>query len=296
MSAVFTNLGVVYLAETARRSSSLGGIFVTETVGAIVDLAGDLAFSVPFAADVTDIHDFVGDLTTAVTFIADLTVSAPSINYVDFAGAVVPSTVFTADLTVVIDTAHYVDFTGNLGGVSLYGRLAYGRGHYSRIDAFAPIFAGTLDIVGQDFFDGDLRPVITFAGALTFDNELAGDLAPQITFAANLGLVIDLAGDLGPQIDLGASLSLDLAFGDGSFGFTVVYAASELVSGPLWDEAEPCPPPDWEVAEPCPPPLWASAAPCPPSNWGSTNPCPPTMWTPTDPDSVEWDDTELCNG
>lgn len=174
---------------------------------------------------------------------------------------------FSADLTVVSGpTANYVDFTGNIGGLSSYGLLAYGLGLYSRINAFAPVFSGNLDIVGQDFFAGSLAPIVTFAGALTFDEELVGGLAPQVTFAADLSLVIGLAGDLGPQVALGASLTFDLPLAavDGSFGFTVVLAASELISGPLWADSTPCP---------------------------------PAMWTPVDPcDPVDWEESELCNG
>ena len=175
--------------------------------------------------------------------------------------------------------AHYVDFTGNLGGVSHYGRLAYGRGHYSRIDAFAPIFAGDFDLVGSATFAGDFRPVVTFAATtLSFVAELAGDLAPSVTFAANLSLVVDLAGDMAPQVALGASLAVDLAFEaalDGAFAFTVFLAASGMISGPLW----------------------ASSEPCPASPWTPTDSCPPSMWTPIDPCApVEWEDSELCNG
>ena len=166
---------------------------------------------------------------------------------------------FGADLAVA---ANYVDLSGNLGGVSQYGRLKYGRGAYSRNGAFQPIFAGALDIVGQDYFDGTLAPVVTFAGNLSLTKELAGDLAPVVTFAADLGLVIGLAGDMAPQVDFSASLTLDMLF-DGGFAFTVTFAATELTSGPLWN---------------------------------STQPCPPPMWTPTDSDSVEWEKSELCNG
>lgn len=174
---------------------------------------------------------------------------------------------FGADLTVIAGgTVNYVDFTGNLGGVSHYGRLKYGRGPYSRIDAFAPVLAGEFDIVGQDFFNGDLAPIVTFAGTLTFVDEMAGDLAPNVTFAADLGLIVNLAGEMSPQVALGASLGLDLPLdaGDGSFGFTVVLEASSMISGPLWATSEPCP---------------------------------PSMWTPTDLcDSVEWKESVLCNG
>ena len=189
------------------------------------------------------------------------------------AGNLAPSLAFAADLTV--GSANYVDFTGNLGSPSSYGKLAYGQKHYSRGGPFAPTFAGNLDIVGQDFFAGDLAPVVTFAGNLTFTQDLgAGDLAPVVTFAADLSLVIGLAGDLAPQIDLGASLTFDLPL-TGDLPFRIDFAASELISGPLWASSEPCPLPPWVPAEPCP----------------------PTMWEPTEPcDSVEWQETTLCNG
>ncbi len=175
--------------------------------GAVVDFAGALAFGPTFAADVVDIHDFISDLA--------------------------PSVAFGADLTVTSAAANYVDFIGNLGGISHYGRLKYGLGHYSRIDAFQPILAGDFDTVGQPFF----------------------------------------AGDMAPQVALGASLTFETSL-DGGFAFTVLFEVSGLISGPLWVETEPCPP----------------------SMWTSTEPCPPTMWTPTEPCTVEWEDTELCNG
>jgi hypothetical protein len=160
-----------------------------------------------------------------------------------------------------------VDFSGNIGGISHYGRLAYGSGPYSRIRAFQPDLAADLDLVGTSYFDGDLAASIDFAGVLGFDVFETGDLAFQVTFAATeLTLDIGLAGDLSPQIDLGAPLSLDVALGalDGSFGFTVVYEASSMISGPLW---------------------------------GASTPCPPSMWTPVEPcDAVEWEASTLCNG
>ena len=169
---------------------------------------------------------------------------------------------FAADLTVI--PANAVDFTGNLGSPSSYGKLAYGKAHYSRGGPFAPIFAANLDIVGQDFFAGDLRPVVTFAGNLTFTQDLgAGDLAPVVTFAADLSLVVGLAGDLAHQIDLVASLTFDLPL-TGDLPFQIAFAGSELTAGPLWAPSEPCP---------------------------------PSMWTPTEPcDPVEWEESTLCNG
>ena len=272
MSALVSSQGGVFVTETGARSASVGGAFLTETVsvGAIVDLGGDLAFSVPLAADLT----VVGG-----------------------------------------GTVNYVDFSGNLGGVSHYDRLKYGLGHYSRIDAFAPIFAAdALDIVGTDEFAGALAPVVTFAGALdrlpglagdlapvvTFTGDLtllpyvdfAGELAPTVTFGATVGLQVDLAGDLAPQVSLDGTLSLAAvdAFLDGSIGLSVVLGASELISHPLWEEGEPCPPPDWEPSEPCPPPAWASSAP-PAATWTPTEK-PPSLWTPVGPcDPVEWEET-----
>ena len=163
--------------------------------------------------------------------------------------------------------AAYVDFAGNLGSPSLYGKLAYGRAHYGLGGPFAPIFAGNFDIVGQDYFFGDLAPIVTFAGVLGFDILEAGDLAPQVTFAATLSLDYVFDVDLAPQVALGASLAVDLAFEaalDGAFAFTVVYGASGMISGPLWGASEPCPPSLWTPAEPC--------------------------------DIVEWEDSTLCNG
>ena len=222
---------------------------------------------------------------------------APAGVTADLAGDLAPSLAFAADLTVVSAPLDYVDFTGNLGGLSSYGRLSYGKGHYSRIGAFAPIFAGNLDIVGQDFFAGDLAPVVTFSGALsiavgsfvgdlapvvTFTGDLtlvpyvdfAGNLTPVVTLGADLTLTVGLAGDLAPQIDLGASLTFDLPL-TGDLPFTVTFAGSELTAGPLWASSEPCPLPPWVPAEPCP----------------------SSLWTPTEPcDPVDWEETELCNG
>jgi hypothetical protein len=182
---------------------------------------------------------------------------------------------FVGNLTVIAGgPVNYVDFTGNLGGISSYGRLKYGLGHYSRVDAFALIFAGDLDIAGQDFFNGDLGPVVTFAGNLSFVNELAGDLAPTVVFAGAIGLLVDLAGDLAPQIGLGGLLGFDLLLA-GDLPFQVDLAAPSLISGPLWAASEPCPTPPWTPSDPCP----------------------PSMWTPSDPcDPVEWEESELCNG
>jgi hypothetical protein len=151
-----------------------------------------------------------------------------------------------------------VDLAGNLGGVSQYGRLKYGKGHYSRIDAFAPLFAADLTVVA----------------ALN----LAGGLTPTIVLAADLDVhvnLIDLRGDLAPQIALEGALSLLVPLDSllGSFGFDVVYGASSFISGPLWAGSEPCPPPLWGPSEPCPPPVWMTAPPCEPVVWSKTRLC-----------------------
>ena len=207
--------------------------------------------------------------------LADATVQAAVTgSTVDFAGGFTPSVAFGGGLTVTAPIRNYVDFSGNIGGISSYGRGSYGRGLYSRIDAFSPIFAGDLDIVGQEFFDGDLAPAVTFAGTLQAVHGLgSGDISPIVTFSGDLQLQAGLAGDLAPQVDFSASLTFDTLFG-GGFGFTVTFAAAGLISEPLWEATAPCPPP----------------------MWSSTTPCPPSMWTPTDSDSVEWEKSELCNG
>ena len=60
-------------------------------------------------------------------------VVGPPPSFVDLAGALVPATTFAADLTVVQGVHNYVDFSGNIGGVSLYGKGSYGRGHLQSI-------------------------------------------------------------------------------------------------------------------------------------------------------------------
>jgi hypothetical protein len=151
-----------------------------------------------------------------------------------------------------------VDLAGNLGAPSYYGKRSYGLGHYSRIDAFAPVFSAAITVVA----------------ALN----LAGGLTPTLVLAADLDVhvnLIELRGDLAPQIVLEGALSLDLPLTalEGSFGFSVVYRASSFISGPLWADAEPCPSPPWAESEPCPPPAWMTAPPCDPVVWSKTRLC-----------------------
>ena len=242
-----------------------------------VDMAGDLAPSLTFAADVAVLKapvDLTGDLAPSLTFLADL--STTSVSYVDLAGGLAPSLTFAADLTIVFGPHNYVDFTGNLGSPSSYGRLSYGQKHYSRIDAFAPLFSADLDIVGQVFFNGDLRPVVSFSGALASDKALAGDLSLIVDFSGTVGLQADFSGDLSPQITLQGDLTLDLPL-QGNLPFEVDLACPGLISEPLWGETEPCLSPPWAPSEPSPPPVWAPSQPCPPSMW---TPIPPPTFTP----------------
>ena len=113
----------------------------------------------------------------------------------------------------------------NLGAPSTTATtLHYGKVHYSRISAFAPIFVADLDV--------------------------------------HVGL-IDLAGDIAPQIALGGSLSLNVPLTalEGSFGVTVALGASSFVSGPLWTPSEP-PPSLWTPTEPCDPVEWKESTLC----------------------------------
>lgn len=175
-----------------------------------------------------------------------------------------------------VPPVNYVDFSGNLGAVSLYGKLLYGAALYSRGGAFTPTFAGDFDLIGQANFIGDLAPIVSFAGNLTFRLDLGGDLAPSVTFGGDLTFTLSLAGNVAPSVMFGGDLSLlvDLVPLAGSFVSNVVFGASSFTSGPLWADAAPCPPPLWTEAEPCP----------------------SSLWTPVDCGQATWQKVELCNG
>ena len=164
---------------------------------------------------------------------------------------------------------------------SKYGKGLYGVNHYSRVAVLdlsgdlAPVaaFLASVDIVGQDFFDGDFAPIVTFSGALglVFD-VVPGDFVPTVVFAADLTFDLLLGGDLDSQIDLEGSLILD-SLVDGDLSFTVIFAASGFIVGPLW------------TSEICSPVMWTSEI------------CPPVLWTPDEPcDLATWEESELCNG
>lgn len=190
-----------------------------------------------------------------------------------FTGAV-PSG-FTAGFPVL---ANFVDLAGNLGGVSSYGKGAYGAKLYSRVAAFEPTFATDLLVSAGITFSGDLAPAVSFSANLGVIWGLSGDLAPAVSFGADLTRIgfVDFSGDLALQIALGSSLSvvLDLLSLAGGLTPIVVLGASSFISGPLWPAAEPCPPSMWT-----------------PTDLGSS------PWAPADPcDPVDWNDGELCNG
>lgn len=173
-----------------------------------------------------------------------------------------------------------VELAGNLGGSSYYGKLSYGKAPYSRISAFAPIFAADVIVTPAIGLSGDLHPVVSFGADLSVGHSVAfsGGLAPIIVLAADLDVhvnLIDFAGGIAPQIALGGSLSLDLPLTALEGGLTpnVVLGASSFVSGPLWEDAELCPPPVWGLSDPCPPPPWMISAPCDPVVWSKSEMC-----------------------
>jgi hypothetical protein len=104
-------------------------------------------------------------------------------------------------------------------------------------------------------------------------NDLVGDLAPAITFSANLTVVrlVNLVGDLRPLVALGASLTADRVFRGGLTSQVVL--VGQMASGPLWEASEPGAPP-----------------------WSPSESCPPSLWTPSPPCTVDWEESELCNG
>ena len=264
-------LGSVYANGSQVYSS--GGYTVGSVIGIAIDLDNRKAWfrlspsgvwNNGGAADpVTNVGGFTIPAGTMVPFVTFGGTSGAANNVVTanfgdsaFVGAV-PSGYIAGWTTA----ANYVDLAGNLGGISHYGRLKYGLGHYSRISALAPTFAADLSILGFSAVD------------------LAGGLIPTVVLAADLDVhvdLIDLAGDLAPQIALEGSLSLDLPLTVLEGGLTpiVVLGASSFVSGPLWASGAPVVPP-----------------------WAPSEPCPPSMWTPIEPcDPVEWEESELCNG
>ena len=167
--------------------------------------------------------------------------------------ALVPATTFAADLTVVQGVHNYVDFLAISEGFPPTAREATGSASTVDLTPSSPCSAGDFNIVGQDYFVGDIAPVVTFAGTLQVVHGLgSGDISPIVTFSGNLQLQAGLAGGFAPQVDFSASLTFDMLF-DGGFGFTVIFAASELISGPLWNNTQPCPAAPWSPTDPCPP-------------------------------------------
>lgn len=181
MSAVVSNIGALFVTETATRSASVIGVYLSETVstGAIVDLAGALAPAITLAADLTIVAAVVGSKFGKGSY---------GVNHY--------SRVATLDLAG--DLAPSVSFAGNLDIVGqdfFFGDLA-------------PVvtFAATLSVT-IDLGHGDLAPSVAFSGALTGLTELAGDLPVQVALGGVLTGAVDVDGDLPVQITLAATLT-----------------------------------------------------------------------------------------
>lgn len=142
---------------------------------------------------------------------------------------------------------------------SLYGKGIYGVGLYSQTQTHALAgaltpsvsFAADLDLLGSPDLSGNLRPLVTFGGALSVTHDLAGNLSPQVSLAGVGMLTIDnLTGGLSPVVSLGASLEVVFPV-EGDIPYQVTLQASTLISGPLWAPTEPCDPVEWAEAELC---------------------------------------------
>lgn len=301
----------------------------------IVSETGDLAPSVVFAADlsVTAATALAGDLAPSLTLSAMLTVATASS---DLSGDIEIAPVFSAGLGVIAglagDLAPSVVFSSKINVIaSVAGDLAPAVAFSADLAItpatefagdLAPAFALLGRLTADTVVAGGLAPIVAFVADLTIETpvEMAGDLAPQWTFAANLGLDVTLAGDLAPQINLEGPLTGDWLIA-GDLSLAVEFAA-ELSSGPLWEASDACPSAPWDEAETCPPTLWT---PTPPPNWelpgvsqgwgvgpygmsvyqpSSSSPwlppdpveTPPT-WAPSAPPaSVDWQETEPCDG
>ena len=120
MSALVSSQGAAFVTETGTRSASAAGAFLTETVavGAVVNLAGDLAPALAFSADLSvssvSYVDLAGDLAPSTSLAASLGLTAglagdlaPSVSFVAdtanllvLTGGLAPSVAFGADITV----------------------------------------------------------------------------------------------------------------------------------------------------------------------------------------------------
>lgn len=188
-----------------------------------------------------------------------------------------------------------VDLAGNLGGASLYGRGPYGRGLYSLGGAFEPTFSADLTIPAVPLLAGSLSPVVAFSSAILVDaahvaGNLApvvtlsanfdivgnpyfdGDLAPVVTLAGHATLLTGLAGNLAPQVTLAATLGLSVNLA-GNLAPQIGLGASLTGTVPIQGDL-----PfgiTFAAASLTAGPLWAADEPCA---------------------TVDWKETELCNG
>ena len=173
-------------------------------------------------------------------------------------------------LQALLPSGHpYKSAAPTVGTGSQYGKLAYGKGMYSRAAApptdltgdlsLSIIFAGAL--VEIESLVGDLAPAVGFGAALTVipapidlagdffpaivfaadltvtaATALAGDLAPSLTFAGALTSIVGLAGDFPPSVSFTGDLSLvgappmvDLT---GGFAPSLSFAADLTITAP----------------------------------------------------------------
>ena len=228
-----------FIVETGQRSAAVPGAYLTEAVGAVVDLAGDLLATNGFVADLTVVPAVVNyvDLAGNLGGVSSYGRHKYGIGKYSRYGAMEP--VFAAALTVVSTD----ELAGNL--------------------APSIVFASSgLDLIGTADLAGNLAPSVSFGPAsVSVDPGFAGDLSPSIAFAGELGFDSVIAGDLPVFVDFSGTLAFD-ALIDGDLPFTVTFAGGELTAGPLWEREDPCPVAPWGPSSTCPPSIWTPADPC----------------------------------
>lgn len=199
-----------------------------------------------------------------------------------------------------ISAAPPIELSGNIGGYNQYGKLVYGLKPYSW-SVIQPTFAANAgSVLG---LSGGLAPTVSFSGTAGCVLGVGGNLGPVVSFSAYLSGAVDLgAANLAPQVTLSGSLTATSMLA-GNLTPNVVFAASELLSDPLWAESALCPPPMWTDAALCPDPGWIPlTAPgdlvYQSSNYGTANygayPYGQGHYVPAVP--LPWTPAELCNG
>ena len=98
MSGVVTSQGAVFVTETATRSASVTGAFLSESGGgSIQNLIGGIVPSFTLGGNLSSIFSLVGDVRPAITLSGTLSTSAFSA--VDLAGGVAPSVTLGGNLS-----------------------------------------------------------------------------------------------------------------------------------------------------------------------------------------------------